>query len=59
MQNEGPALVSQGEDAFGESDPFANSTPEMMTGFNASPAQVDNDLTEEEVELMRVAEEAT
>lgn len=45
-QSEGPALVSQGE--FESSDPFANSTPEMMSGFNASPVQVENDLTEEE-----------
>jgi len=31
----------------------------MMTGFGTSPVQVDNDLTEEERELMRLAEEAT
>jgi len=30
----------------------------MMGGFNASPSQVESDLTEEEVELMRMAEEA-
>lgn len=47
MQSQGPALVNQGD--FESSDPFANSTPEMMSGFNsASPVAVDNDLTEEE-----------
>jgi len=46
MQNQGPALVNQGD--FESSDPFANSTPEMMSGFGASPVAVDNDLTEEE-----------
>jgi len=40
--------MNQGEGGF-ESDPFANSTPEMMSGFGASPVmQADNDYTEEE-----------